>query len=31
VDHTPLSCKIDYLLRSNRCGQSMASEYFTDD
>ena len=31
VGHTPLSCKIDYSLRSNRCDQSMASEYFTDD
>ena len=31
VGHTPLSCKIDYLLRSNRCDQSMASKYFTDD
>jgi hypothetical protein len=29
--HTPLSCKIDYLLRSILCDQSMASEYFTDD
>src|SRR6202163_788741 len=31
VGHTPLSCKIDYLLRTNLCGQSMTSKYFTGD
>ncbi len=31
VGDTPLSCKIDYLLRSNLCDQSMTSEYVTDD
>jgi hypothetical protein len=29
--HTRLSCKIDYLLRSNHNDQSIASEFFTDD
>src|SRR5580700_3061868 len=31
VGHTRLSCKIDYLLRSNLSGQSMTSKYFTGD
>src|SRR5262249_41491307 len=29
--HTRLSCKIDYLLRSNHRDRSIASEFFTDD
>src|SRR5258705_9879256 len=29
--HTRLSCKIDYLLRSNHNDQSIASEFFTGD
>jgi hypothetical protein len=29
--HTWLSCKIDYLLRSNHRDRSIASEFFTDD
>jgi hypothetical protein len=28
---TRLSCKIDYLLRSNHRDQSIASSFFTDD
>jgi hypothetical protein len=30
-DITRLSCKIDYLLRSNHNDQSIASEFFTGD
>src|SRR5262249_39884480 len=29
--HTRLSCKIDYLLRSNHRDRSIASSFFTDD
>ncbi len=29
--HTRLSCKIDYLLRSNQRARSIVSEFFTDD
>src|SRR5262249_11313284 len=29
--HTRLSCKLDYLLRSNHRDRSIASEFFTDD
>src|SRR5262249_51787544 len=29
--HTPPSCKIDYLLRSNHLDRSIASSFFTDD
>src|SRR5262249_19626714 len=29
--HTRLSCKIDYLLRSNHRDRSIASKFFTDD
>src|SRR5262249_54268322 len=29
--HTRLSCKIDYLVRSNHRDRSIASEFFTDD
>jgi len=29
--NTRLSCKIEYLFKSNRANQSIASEYFTGD